>query len=190
MIDAVISQINTAFEPFTQHQRNTAIHGLARPVLRVKRLGDAEVMQVIPCTVDRSGEGVEVGVDDAKSLIVYHKLNQLSHAVRPGTGRGDAVGDWLWTYNMSLVVYYGMDGLKMMPDELLLQLQHLLPKPGAIKPFKMAVVKLGSSNLNAFQVHQQEYQGVPFRLKLNDILFSVNYTVEAYLDPKCVELIC
>jgi hypothetical protein len=190
-VQAFIGCINKGLAPFFNSYTNASLLGLARPTLRVRKIGDQEAQQIIPCVVDRYGEAVEVSIDDTKPIILYHKMLGMQSQMKTGTGVGDNQGDYINTYNMQMVVYYGMDKVLLLQDEFYMQLLYYVPK--IIKdtdPFKMAQITLTGVNTDIFGVFNQEYKNVVYRMKLNDILLTVNYSVSAILKPSCINPIC
>jgi hypothetical protein len=128
-----------------------------------------------------------VGIDDIHPAIIYHKLNAMTSSIKPATGYGRGVGDHANTYSISAVVFLDRGKTGLYPDELLLMIQANFPEQIRLDPYKSIRVAFGSVVLNSSQVYQQEYTSDTYRLKANQYLFKINYTVEAVFSKNCFD---
>lgn len=126
-----------------------------------------------------------VGIDDVHPAIIYHRLNDMRSGVKPNTGYGRSVGDFSNVYGLSMVVFLDRKKTGLYSDELLLLIQANFPERLVLSPYKMILVSFGSVLLNSSQAYQQEYTSDTYRLKANQYLFKINYTVEAVFAKDC-----
>lgn len=190
-MESIVNQINCFIEPLMNGFPNSLLLGLTTPVLRLKRVGDTEVQQIFPCVVSKSGECIEAIVDNTKPLIIYHKLLGMNIQLLASRSFGDSAGDVQSTHNMQMVVYFGRDHLPMTMEDLYIQINHYIPEQiEAYSPYKRIVIKQTGLNANVLQIFQAEYKNVPYRLRPNDVLFTINYTIETVINKNCVVPIC
>jgi hypothetical protein len=130
---------------------------------------------------------IYVGVDDIHPAIIYHRLNDMRSSIKPNTGYGRDAGDYSNVYGLSMVVFLDRKKTGLYPDELLLLIQANFPERLALSPYKMIVVSFGSTLLNSSQVYSQEYAIDTYRLKADQYLFKINYTIEAVFSKNCFD---
>lgn len=179
MINEVLSILNNAL---TGLHADEKIYGMAQSVVRVS----GSVTELLPGTIDRTGEVTYVGIDDVSSLILYHKLNSLS-TVAKTNGVGDKPGDMVNTYGLSTIIYWDRRRYNKMPDELILVIQARLPQIiTGIADIKLTKIKTGNANFNSLQVYTQEYQGTEFKLPPSANLIQLGLTIEITFNPDCL----
>lgn len=141
-------------------------YGIATPALRGE--------QVIPAINEKY-----IGIDDSFPVRIYHKLNGMVSSIRPNTGYGDDIGDHVTAFNMSMIVFNNQLLSKLKPDQMVLFLQVNTPRRVSSDTFKKIAITYNNAILNDAQVFSQEYGSTEYRLKLNQNLIQINYTVEA-----------
>lgn len=128
-----------------------------------------------------------VGIDDIHPVIIYHKLNAMTSSIKPATGYGRSVGDQANNYSLSAVVFLDRGKTNLYPDELLLMVQANFPEQVRLSPYKSIRTSFGSVLLSSSQSYQQEYTSDTYRLKSNQYLFKINYTVEVVFSKNCFD---
>lgn len=180
MVRDILKILNTELKGLTSDE---SIYGLTQSILRIQGLE----REILPCVVSEDGEGKYVGLDDVKSVIIYHKLNSSSTRYLTN-GKGDNPGDIVNTYAMSLLIYWDRKRLNKYPDEMLQVIQARIPVLILDMPNTKSVrTQIGNSNFNSLQVYGQEYQETNPKLPANINLMQVNYTIEITFNPACIE---
>ncbi len=156
----------------TKRLSGSVLHGIAESVKRKE--------DTLPGI-----DGKYVGIDDIHPVIIYHRLNDMRSSIKANTGYGRNVGDFANAYGLSMVVFVDRNKTGLYPDELLLLIQANFPERLSLNPYKAIVVSFGSTVLNSSQVYQQEYTSDTYRLKSDQYLFKINYTVEAVFSKDC-----
>ena len=171
-IHDIVCEINESI-PLTGEK-----YGVATPAIR----GD----QVIPSFKEKY-----IGIDDSFPVRIYHQLNGMVSSIRPNSGYGDDTGDYVTVFQMSMIVFNNQSLSKLKPDQLVLFLQVNTPRKVESDTFKKITITYNNAILNDAQVFSQEYGSTDFRLKLNQNLIQINYTVEVtYINgcfAKCKE---
>jgi hypothetical protein len=127
-----------------------------------------------------------VGIDDAYPVRIYHRLLSVTSSIRSGTGMGRSEGDQANTYQVTMVVFLQQHLAKLYPDQLLLYIQSNFPERVDMQPYKSVVVRFLNAQLNSGQVWQEEYSGgTDYRLKSNQFLFKINYSIETTFSKGC-----
>ena len=183
MIEKIVDHINESFESLKNLFKDGRIYGLAQAA---KREANNEI-RVSPVVTKLDGEGFDVSIDSTKSFIIYHKLRSVSFATT-GQGYGDAGGDFRNSYQMELILYVARDRAKMFGDDVFLKIQHLWPVKIVLHPFRSIKVSISSVTTDTLSVFNTEYQNVNDRLRPNDDLFRINYTVEVQFRQDCFKI--
>lgn len=123
-----------------------------------------------------------VGIDDKHSVIAWHKLSTITSRLKDGTGR---VYDQVNTYNNSMVVFVNRKGCSLYPDELLLHIQANMPDGVVMDPYTSVRIMITNTILDSQTVYAQEYEDSDYRLKEEQYLFRINYTVETTFKKGC-----
>lgn len=190
-MEELVNHINAYLQPLVGNYANGLLLGLTTPVFRVRNSGDTEVTQIFPSVVDDRGECRDAVIDTTRPIMIYHKLLGITSQVMARSGFGDAKGDVLNVYNMQLVVYFGRDKLPLSLEDLYIQLNHYIPEELApVNPYKRISIKQSGLNANTMQVFNGEYKNVVYRLRPNDVLFTINYSIEAIINKSCIVPIC
>lgn len=142
-------------------------------------------MAVKDTTIVPSEDGKYIGINDVYALQVYHKLNGLVNTLRPGSGYGDSKGDQVNTFQMSMIVFHNEQKTKIKTDQLVLLLQSVTPRQVPSEYFKSVRITYNNVVLNDVGVWRQEYGQTEYKLKLDQRLIQINYTVEATYKDGC-----
>lgn len=127
-----------------------------------------------------------VGIDDVYPVRIYHRLNSMTSAIKPGTGTGRSTGDQANTYQLSMVVFLDKPKAKMFPDELLLLAQANLPERLTMESYKSIVTAFNGAALDSLLVYKQEYvSSDTYKLKEDQFLFKINYSIETTFSKGC-----
>lgn len=138
-------------------------------------------------TLERDGKRLPVikekhiGVDDKHKLVAWHKLGNVATR-RINNGYGAGLGDQVNSFSNSMVVFINN---KLNPDEVFTVIQARLSDTLAVEPFRRVTLSVTGGNLDSEQVFQQEYTGGTYRLKPEQYLIRINYTVEAQFTKGC-----
>lgn len=131
-------------------------------------------------------DGKFVGVDDMFPVRIYHRLISVSSRVVPGTGYGNEVGFISNTYPIAMVVFLQHERAKLYPDELLLFIQSNMPDRLKGYPYNDIRVTFTGANLDSQSNWTQEYRsGIDYRLKSDQFLFKINYSIETTFSKGC-----
>lgn len=165
--------LNTSFFDTLQ------IYGLAGNAYR------KNTTESYPVIFDKAGEGVYVGADDVKSLIMYHRCTAMNAGLLAGSGYGDSRGKMRYIFSMTLVAWFDRFKTQLEPDELAVLLTNSIPNEVQNSTFKNVLVGLGGIVLNTQQVFASEYKNVKYFVKPEQSLISVSYTLESRINQFC-----
>jgi len=179
MVNELIHILNESLDGLTVSQ---AAYGLAQTVERIT----GTEREILPGVIGSDGECKYVGIDDIKSLIVYHKLNSSSTAALPN-GKGENPGDLVNTFSMSMYLYWDRKRFNKQPDEVLILIQARWPQLIMQVPDAKTVrIRVGTTNFNSLQIYSQEYALQNARLPPQMNLAQFNYTIEITFNPACL----
>jgi hypothetical protein len=131
-------------------------------------------------------DGKFVGIDDRFPVRIYHRLNSVNSKISPGTGIGRSAGDQENTYSVSMVVFLQKERAKLYPDELLLIIQAGLPERLQENPYKSIVITFNGAQMDSQSNWKQEYAGgTEYKLKSDQFLFRINYSIETTFSKGC-----
>lgn len=184
MNSTFIDHINSDLKKLFDNYPGSKLYGLAQSVIRKKGLDQQELL---PCTVDKYGEGKWVGIDSTVPIQLYHKSVTLSTTIVPNSGHGDDMGEYQNTYGNVMIVYLNRTKTKLLPDELFLYLQANFPEQLKYPDFSRITVRITSVILNTQTVINAEYQNTSFVLSPEHNLFAVNYTIDSVFNKHCFE---
>ena len=125
------------------------------------------------------------GADDTQPVSAYHKLISLVSDIAPNTAVGRDAGDMRNKYTNQLVVFVDKKKCDMYPDEVLLVIQSLFPETLKMPPYRSIRLAWGTVILDTQTVYQQEYTNAQYRMKPNQYLMKINYTVETTFKKGC-----
>lgn len=182
MISEIIDLINDGFDGM---HADEAILGLAQRVYRVSSSGSIEFM---PGIVKSDGEAIYAGVDDVKSIMIYHKANTatLTYLPRSGYGDGRQSQD---NFACSVICVWDTRKIPLQSIDLLLLLRSRMPQ--AIKGLGAPIdVTITPSNavLNTKQIFDSEYTvDKEYLLPIYMSFIQLNYAIQIKYDQQCIE---
>lgn len=131
-------------------------------------------------------DGKFVGIDDSYPIRIYHRIISCSTKLIPGAGYGESVGDISNAFSNVMVVFLQHERAKMYPDELLLFIQSWFPDNLKVKPYKNVKINFTGAQLDSQATWTQEYSGgTDYRLKSDQFLFKINYSIETIFSKGC-----
>jgi hypothetical protein len=180
------SELNAVFDNPCITDAN--IINIAQPLPRAK----GEVVEVLPCYVDNSGEAAYVGPDDDYSLIAYHRINMIKTGKANAKAFGDDKQFDANQAQMSLVVFGRRDILQMTAPDMAIYLQAAWPYtvPAAIRQalsFYQVNISINEILLNDMQVFAEEFKNIDYFVKPEQFLFKINYTIESIFQRGCLQ---
>lgn len=179
MNSTIIEHINHSLKGLFEKFPGSKYYGLAQSVVRDQ--------QLLPCTIDKFGEGKYVGIDTAIPIQLYHKQISLTTAIRPGSGYGDDTGDYQNTYTNVMIVYLNRTKTNLLPDEFYLYVQANFLDTINIPDFALVNVRPTSVILNRDVVLNSEYGPSAPKLGAEHHFFAINYTIESAFNKNCFE---
>lgn len=131
-------------------------------------------------------DGKFVGIDDIYPVRIYHRILSMSSKIVPGTGYGNEVGNISNTYSIAMVVFLQHERAKLYPDELLLFIQSNMPDRMKGQPYRDIKITFAGAQLDSQSTWIQEYRtGSEYRLKSDQFLFKINYSIETIFSKGC-----
>lgn len=131
--------------------------------------------------------GKYIGIDDVHPLIAYHKLISLTSAVTRGSGYGDSLGAIKNTYTNALIVFVNRDKCGFHADEVMLAIQANIPDMLNVAPYKSVQTNITRIDLDSETVYGDEYTNSSYRLRPEQYLFRINYTIETTFKKGCFD---
>lgn len=183
MIDLVIWGINQHIKKIFEKYPDTKIYGLTQPVIRVQ----GTEKDLLPCTVDKNGEGTYVGIDDEAPFILYHKNISVITRLVSGSSIGDEAFDISDTFNNQLIIYLDRKKVNPMPDDLVFYIQSNFPNKAEIPDSGIKQIRILFQGvlLNSAQVYDQEYGPGAKGLDPSKSMLAINYGIEATFKRNC-----
>lgn len=184
MINEIIDLINGGFDGI---HADAIVLGLVQRVYRVNNSsGEIEYM---PGVVKMDGEAIYAGIDDVKSLMIYHKTNNsnLSYAQRSG-GYGDARQNEDSIF-CSCIVVWDTRKIQLQNVDLLLLLRSRMPQEmRGINKTITASITPSSAILSTKQVFESEYSvDKEYLLPIYINFIQLNYTIAVRYEPECIQ---
>lgn len=131
-------------------------------------------------------DGKFVGVDDTFSVRIYHRVLSVASKTDIKKGYGNDVGEVSNTYSITMVVFLQHERAKLYPDELLLFIQSKMPDRLIGPPYNDIRVTVTGAGLDSQSNWTQEYKsGANYRLKSDQFLFKINYSIETTFSKGC-----
>lgn len=131
-------------------------------------------------------DGRYIGYDDKVLFRAYHKEQALSSADVPGSQYGDQAPDALNTHSNSLIIYWNEARLKMLPDQLYMNVQTRLNGLFKADGIKRGRISVTGAVLNDAQILAQEYGGGRIALKAESRIIQVNYSITVVFNKNCI----
>lgn len=131
-------------------------------------------------------DGKFVGIDDIYPVRIYHRVINCSTKLIPGAAYGESAGDISNTYSIAMVVFLQREKAKMYPDQLLLFIQAQFPDNLKAPPYKNVKINFSGAQLDSQTTWTQEYSGgTDYKLKSDQFLFKINYSIETIFSKGC-----
>lgn len=129
-----------------------------------------------------------IGIDDVYDLIVYHKLAGLNSSIDAAAAFGRRSGLIINEYSLGMVVFLDKKKTGLYPDQLTQYIQGNFPDQLKMQPYQSIQTRFDGAILDSRQVFTQEYNSNDqFKLKSNQYLFRINYTITAKFDKTCLK---
>jgi hypothetical protein len=177
MISKILQAVNNDFSGIHAEEK---FFGLAHTI---EFLRGTEKIRM-PGVISFDGEIKYVGIDDVNSVMIYHKLNNVS-VTQLTNGRGDHMGDLKNTYSLGMFVYWDTLKLKLYADELMMLLQSRFPVTvKGLNDINGVIIRQGTINTNTLQLYNQEYL-IDRQLPPTKHIFQFNYNIEITFNSKC-----
>jgi hypothetical protein len=130
-------------------------------------------------------DGKFVGIDDRYPVRIYHRVLSMN-SKSAGVDYGDKVAIISNTYSISMVVFLQHERAKLYPDELLLFIQSNMPDRLKGQPYNDIRITFTGAQLDSQSNWTQEYRtGTHYRLKSDQFLFKINYSIETIFSKGC-----
>lgn len=131
-------------------------------------------------------DGKFVGVDDVYPVRIYHRLLSVASKIDTKKGYGNDVGGITNTYSIAMVVFLQHERAKLYPDELLLFIQSRMPDRLKGQPYNDIRITFTGAQLDSQASWTQEYRsGTEYKLKSDQFLFKINYSIETTFSKGC-----
>lgn len=184
MIDEIIGLINGGFDGLHQTE---IILGIADSIHRVDSEGNIEYIPgIVKLGAD---EAVYAGVDDVRSIILYHKTNSvsLSFGATRNSGYGDSRRN-VDNISASIIALWDTRVLKLHSADMMLLLRSRMPQLiKGIPEIGDASIASTGAVLNTKQIFDAEYRfSKPYLLPLYIKMLQINYTIQLNYDPVCI----
>lgn len=189
IISTIVTAINTNYanNVFTDGKYATKrIVGLAMAYPEKK--GKDTLIKIVPAvySTDANGSGNIIDLDNSKSLIIYHKLNDAAYSLIQDGAKGDGYLQQ-WIINITMTVAALRDITLMQPDDLNEKIIGNLPSGIAnITGINKCFIAPVSTDFDFISILRKEYASVDYFLKPNQMLFQLKYKVTATVNPHCL----
>lgn len=132
--------------------------------------------------------GKFVGIDDIYPVRIYHRLIAMTTRLDAKQGYGNNAGATINTYGVAMIIFLQHERSGLYPDELLLSIQQVFPERLKLVPFIDIRITINNAQLDSQTTWLQEYKGaVDYRLKSDQFLFRINYTIETIFTKGCLK---
>jgi hypothetical protein len=164
---------------------NGAINGIAYDGTE----NDTTGVKVFPIIYGLSGDGSKVSPDDTYPVQIYHKILNKTYQTRPSSV-GDKANVVTEKTDVKMVVAGWTNRLGLTQEDLESLIISVFPDQIAASlytPLKLQnlVVTLLSSTLDKAQVYREEYKGIAYQVKPEQILFAIRYQIESTYKKGC-----
>jgi hypothetical protein len=131
-------------------------------------------------------DGKFVGIDDKYPVRIYHRVGSVTSRLVNKTAYGESAGDYSNIYQLSMLAFIQHERAKLYPDELLLLIQANYPDFIKMSPYKKIIITFSGAGLDSQANWTQEYKsGTEYKLKSNQFLFKINYSIETIFSKGC-----
>ena len=147
-----------------------------------------------PVLTGLSGDGTDISINDTYPITIYHRILSRSYVPKSNGSFGDRQNEVTEKTDVKMVVAGWTNRLSLSQEDLEALITSNFPDsiaPSLYAPYKlmrMAAI-LQSSTLSREQVFKEEYKGIPYDLKPEQILFSIRYQIETDYKKGCFTLL-
>lgn len=150
---------------------------------------DGAGLRCYPVVFDLSGNGQKVNPDDTYPIQLYHRLLGISYSALPSSV-GDHSNEVLERIEMRLVVMGWANRLYLSQEDLAALITSGFPDQIAASlyaPLKLQHlnITLQSAVMDRLQVFREEYKGLPYMVKPEQVLFALRYQIESRWKKGC-----
>lgn len=193
-IDNIVAYINqeVVANSLSGHiYQEGAYYGIAQSIPRINK-DDRE--ELLPVIVSNTDEETFCGIDDVHPIIIYHKTGSVVSAPDPKYNYGREQNIMSETAVMQMIVFGDRARLLITPENLYAAIMAGFPRVidrTTVSGWNLRMVSIKgiTPNFNSRGVYVQEYSGsVDYKLKPNNILFQINYTIAMRYDKSCFVL--
>lgn len=171
---------------------NGLIAGIAQDATR--RDDDRNAVVQYPVLVDLNGEGTDISISDTYPITLYHRIGAKTYTAKPAGSYGNRQNEVTEKTDVKLIVAAWSNRISLSQEDLEALITSNFPDTISADQYagyqlsRVAAVLQGS-NLNREQVWKEEYKGIPYDLKPEQILFSIKYQIEADYKKGCFKLL-
>lgn len=190
-INGIAQLINTALQAGNFSSRkfqSSVLYLVSDPIKTVEEKSET----TCPYIIDNNGEATELTFDDTNQFQIYHKIDSQSYKLAdldygaPGTTMNEIS-------NMRLIFMGSRKRMKVTKDNVIAAINADFPKeflPSVITPLQLnkCVIEMGEIMEDPYSVWSQEFQGVPYDLSTDTIMFSVAYKIDCDYNKNCFSL--
>ena len=150
---------------------------------------DGAATKSFPVIYNLAGQGIKANPDDTYAIQIYHKIYSRTYSVKPSSV-GNRNNKVVETTEAKLVVMGWTNRLQLSQEDLSSLLASNFPdqiKPALYQPLKLdnLSILLRSCNLDKRQVFGEEYKGLAYAVKPEQILFEMRYQIESTYKKGC-----
>ena len=138
--------------------------------------------------------GTDISISDTYPITLYHRIGTKTYTAKPAGSYGNRQNEVTEKTDVKLVVAAWSNRISLSQEDLEALITSNFPDTIAADQYagyqlsRVAAVLQGS-NLNREQVWKEEYKGIPYDLKPEQILFSIKYQIEADYKKGCFKLL-
>ena len=168
------------------------IGGIAYDATR--RDDDHSAIVQYPVLTDLAGQGTDISLSDTYPITIYHRVLGKAYTPKPNGSYGSRQNEVTERTDIKMVVAGWTNRLSLTAEDLEALITSDFPDtiaPALYAPYKLMRVSstLQNSTLNREQVFREEYKGIPYDLKPEQILFSIRYQIEADYRKGCFTIL-
>jgi hypothetical protein len=159
-----------------------------------RRDDDKNTIVQYPVLTDLTGEGTDISISDTYPITIYHRILSKSYTPKPNGSFGDRQNEVTEKTDVKMVIAGWTNRLSMTQEDLEALITSNFPdaiKPALYAPFKLMrmAATLQGSVLSREQVFKEEYKGIPYDIKPEQILFSIRYQIESDYKKGCFTIL-
>ncbi len=164
--------------------------GIADPVMTT---GESESGNIEPMILDDEGEGTPVVFDDTSSLVVFHRLDDLTYEIADPNDYGSPGTTMRETASMRMMFTASRNKLKSRGENMVAAAILDFPKeflPSVIAPLGMnsCIIEMGDVETDIYSLWNKEWQGTKMMLSTDTVMFQIKYKIVNTFNKKCFSL--